>query len=68
MIYFNKKPKREKCFFFIFVEWWSAPSVKHSWLWKAKEEAQRLVKKTGNRTYILQCVKSYELEETIYVT
>jgi hypothetical protein len=67
MIFFDKEPKKEKTFFFVFVEWWEAPQVKHDTLILAREEAQRLAKKTWKKTYILQCIKSYELQETSYL-
>lgn len=64
---FNKKPNEENVFFYVYVENLNWPTQKHNWLASAKKEAERLVKTTWKKTYILQAIKSYDLIETNYL-
>lgn len=62
---FEETPERQKVFWYVYVPWCGQPQVKHlSFKW-AKKEAQRIARKTGKETFILQAVKSFKVNDLL---
>lgn len=64
-IEFHGEPNTAPIFYYVFVPGNGEPKEKHTWLKSAKIEAQRIAKKTGKETFILQAYKSYKVNEII---
>lgn len=57
-------------FWMVYCEYGGSPKQKHESLEKAIEEAKRIMKKEGKRTYVLKCVGCLEIPipEPVYRT
>jgi len=63
MKHFETEPTEQKVFWYIFVPGNGEPKEKHYSFQHAKEEAQRIARKTGKETLILQALKSYVVND-----
>jgi hypothetical protein len=70
MKHFETEPTEQKVFWYVFVPGNGEPKEKHYSFQYAKAEAQRIARKTGKETFILQALKSYvvnDIEERNYM-